>query len=128
MALAVLAVLLVTTACEPVDPTVKETPVRILHEVEGVGRPVQRDDMISINYDLRLPSGELLLSGNQFRFQVGNMAVIEGIDDAVRGMRVGGSRKVEIPPHKHWGREGYGDGAVPHDTTLTATIYLLAIE
>ena len=43
-------------------------------------------------------------------------------------MRVGGERTVTCPPHKHWGRNGYGDGAVPPNTPLTLEIKLVSVE
>ena len=54
--------------------------------------------------------------------------IIQGINDAVIGMRVGGSRTIDCPPHLHWGRRGSGDGQIPPNTNLTIRINLLAVE
>ncbi len=121
--------LLVAAGCEPVDPLVRQTPVTILRETVGTGRPAAADDLVTISYQIRLPSGQIALSADQYRFQLGHQTVIEGMEDGVTGMRVGGRRVIEIPPHKHWGRAGYGDNNdIPPGATLTAHIRLLSME
>lgn len=113
---------------QEVDPTVKDTPITIVHEVEGVGQPAKNGDLCTINYRLLTEDGREVLSEDGYLFILGTGAVIAGIDDAVRGMRITGERQIKCPPHRHWGRDGYGDELVPANATLTIFVELEAID
>ncbi len=124
-----LTALALTGGCdEPADPTVKDTPISVLREVEGVGRPAMKGDLVTINYRMVTEEGQEVLQENGYRFILGTGSVIEGIDDAVKGMRVSGERFILCPPHRHWGRDGYGDEKVPANSMLTIHIQLEAID
>jgi FKBP-type peptidyl-prolyl cis-trans isomerase len=62
-----------------------------------------------------------------FWFTIGKKMVIEGWDEAVRGMKVGGIREVVVPPHLAYGSEGLGK-KVPPNTHLITEIELLNID
>ncbi len=94
----------------------------------GIGRPAHADDLVTINYRVRLANGREILRDRDYRFELGRSTVITAIDEAVQGMREHGRRTVESPPNKHWGRAGYGNGAIPPNVTLTIDIELLAID
>ncbi len=127
--LAILGLLLLLPACGPPDdPTVKATPVTMVSESEGVGRPAEGGDLVTIDYHIFLEDGREVLSQTGYRFILGTSSVIDGIDDAVRGMRITGTRKILCPPHRHWGRGGYGNGAIPEDETLTIVLKLDSID
>ncbi len=116
------------TGCTPDDPTVANTPVSVVNEMVGIGRPAMDDDLVTIDYRIVTDEGREILSGVGYRFILGTGSVIEGIDDATEGMRVSGERTVRCPPHRHWGRDGYGDYEVPANATLTIQIKLKAID
>ena len=61
-----------------------------------------------------------------FGFRLGGGQVILGWDEGVRGMRVGGQRRLIIPSHAGYGHLGL-NGLVPPDARLTFDIELLAI-
>ncbi len=126
--LAILGLLLLLPACRQTDPTVKATPVKVVSESEGVGRPAEGGDLVTIDYHIFLEDGREVLSQTGYRFILGTSSVIDGIDDAVRGMRITGTRKILCPPHRHWGRGGYGNGAIPEDETLTIVLKLDSID
>lgn len=113
-----------------VDLAITSTPTKVVAETPGIGRIVKTGDLATISYSVMLPSGEELLEHSRFRFLVSTdrPTIIQGINDAVIGMRVGGSRTINCPPHLHWGRRGTGDGKVPPNTNLTIHIKVLAIE
>ena len=114
--------------CEPPDTTIEDTAVAIIRETKGVGRPVKANDLVMINYRIEMQDGRVILSEEGYRFIVGTGSVIEGIDDAVMGMRVTGQRVFSCPPHRHWGRGGYGPEDVPANATLTIFLELEAID
>ena len=125
---AVFAVVAIAFGCAPQDPTVKQTPVKIVTESTGIGRPAKQGDLVTITYRVLLEDGRVVLSDSGYRFVLGTGSVIGGIDDAVAGMRVTGERKILVPPHLHWGRVGYGDNAIPPDAMLSIDLRLDAID
>ncbi len=126
----IIAALLLTGCDNRVNVAITPTPVKIVAEDAGRGRPVQNGDLATISYRLMLPNGKELLHDPEFKFLVDTKhpTVIQGINDAVIGMRVGGTRTIDCPPRLHWGRKGSGDGAIPPNTNLTIHIKLLALE
>lgn len=61
-----------------------------------------------------------------FQFPLGVSYVIKGWDQGVVGMKVGGKRKLTIPPHLGYGEKGAG-GLIPGNATLLFEIELLEI-
>jgi len=103
---------------------------RVTDLVEGVGAPVGEGRRIAIRYEGFLPDGTRILSTDDdadgpHTFTIGDGTVIIGIDKAVRGMRVGGTRRAVVPPELHWGRAGYAD-VIPRNTSLTFEIELVS--
>ncbi len=61
-----------------------------------------------------------------FTFGVGAGSVIPGFDEGVRGMRVGGTRKLVLPPELAYGQQGAGS-VIPPNATLVFDVELLAV-
>ena len=126
----IVAALLLTGCDNRVNVAIAPTPVKIVAEKVGRGRPVQHGDLATISYRLTLPNGKELLHDSEFKFLVDTKqpTVIQGINDTVIGMRIGGTRTIDCPPRLHWGRLGSGDGKIPANTNLIIRIKLLAVE
>jgi peptidylprolyl isomerase len=62
-----------------------------------------------------------------FRFGLGQGQVIQGWDDGVLGMKVGGRRRLTIPPHMGYGPAGAG-GVIAPNETLVFVVDLLGVE
>jgi peptidylprolyl isomerase len=65
--------------------------------------------------------------GDTFRFGLGQGQVITGWDEGVVGMKVGGRRRLVIPPGKAYGRQGAG-GVIGPDETLVFVVDLLGVR
>ena len=65
--------------------------------------------------------------GDTFRFGLGAGQVIAGWDQGVAGMRVGGRRRITIPPHLAYGSQGAG-GVIGPDETLVFVVDLLGMR
>jgi len=64
--------------------------------------------------------------GETFRFELGAGQVIKGWDEGVAGMRVGGRRRITIPPRLAYGKRGAGSVIGP-DETLVFVVDLLGV-
>ena len=65
--------------------------------------------------------------GDAFRFGLGAGQVIPGWDQGVAGMRVGGRRRITIPPHLAYGKQGAG-GVIGPDETLVFVVDLIGVS
>ena len=65
--------------------------------------------------------------GDTFKFKLGKGQVIQGWDEGVQGMRVGGRRRLTIPPMLAYGKRGAG-GVIGPDETLVFVVDLVGIS
>jgi len=65
--------------------------------------------------------------GQEFRFGLGQGQVISGWDQGVTGMKVGGRRRLVIPPHLAYGDRGAG-GVIAPGETLIFVVDLLGVS
>mgnify|MGYP001315120125 CR=1 FL=1 len=97
----------------------------------GTGTPAAEGDFIELHYTVALPDGKVIIDtkrdGRSHRFTIGDGSVVRGLDTAVRGMRVGGERRIIVSPDSHVGRAGYGD-LIPPNTRLTFDVRLLSMS
>ena len=99
--------------------------------VVGEGTEAQDYNKVVVNYTGTLEDGSVFdsslnLGREPFTFTLGVGAVIKGWDLGVKGMKVGGKRKLTIPPEL-----GYGErntGVIPPNSTLLFEVDLLEVE
>ncbi len=65
--------------------------------------------------------------GDTFKFTLGKGQVIQGWDEGVAGMRVGGRRRITIPPMLAYGKRGAG-GVIGPDETLVFVVDLVGVR
>ena len=97
----------------------------------GEGNEVKKFDIVTVNYTGTLEDGTKFDSSlnpgrTPFRFTVGAGQVIKGWDEGLMGMKVGGKRKLTIPPELGYGSRD--NGPIPANSTLIFDIDLLGIE
>lgn len=96
----------------------------------GSGDSVMAGQTASVTYTGWLPDGSKFDSNvgrSPFEFRVGAGEVIQGWDEGVAGMKVGGKRKLVIPGHLGYGAQG-APGVIPPNATLVFDVELLAIK
>ena len=123
---------------EPVKPEVDfpEGPppadLELVDLTEGQGREATTGDTAVVHYvGVAYSSGEEFDAswnrGQAFSFPLGGGQVIAGWDQGVQGMRVGGRRKLTIPPHLGYGARGAG-GVIKPNETLIFVVDLLGVQ
>ena len=125
-----LLVLLILIGCNNKE-IIMENGLIIEDKLIGEGVVAEKYSIATVHYTGRLEKGKQFDSSKQigrepFRFTLGAGQVIEGWDQGIIGMKVGGQRKLIIPPHL-----GYGDqdmGVIPPNSTLIFNIELIEIE
>jgi peptidylprolyl isomerase len=65
--------------------------------------------------------------GDTFKFGLGKGQVIRGWDEGVAGMKVGGRRRITIPPDMAYGKRGAG-GVIGPDETLVFVVDLVGVR
>ena len=99
--------------------------------VVGTGAAAASGQKVSVHYTGWLTNGTKFDSSKDrneaFQFGLGRGQVIRGWDEGVQGMKVGGKRKLTIPPELGYGSRGAG-GVIPPNATLTFEVELLAIK
>jgi len=98
---------------------------------EGTGSAVKAGDKILIHYTGMLTNGQKFDSsldrGQPFETRIGIGMVIKGWDEGAIGMKVGGKRRLIIPPELGYGATGAGN-VIPPNATLIFDLELLGIK
>ena len=99
--------------------------------VVGEGAEAKAGQQVSVHYTGWLTNGSKFDSSKDrndpFEFSLGMRQVIGGWDEGVQGMKIGGTRKLTIPPELGYGARGAG-GVIPPNATLVFEVDLLAIQ
>ncbi|MDF2629847.1 MAG: peptidylprolyl isomerase [Symbiobacteriaceae bacterium] len=123
-----------STPAPTLDPEkTQTTPTGLRYEDldPGTGAQPQRGQTVACHYTGWLTNGKKFDSsrdrGRPFTFQLGLGRVIRGWDEAVLTMKVGGRRRLLVPPDLGYGARGAG-GVIPPNAELIFEIELLDIQ
>ena len=97
---------------------------------EGDGCVMMRSN-ITVHYTGRLATGTIFDSSKSkapFRFTIGRDEVVEGFEDGVLGMKLGGERTIHVPPELGYGRDGCAACKIPPHAQLQFDVTLLGIS
>jgi FKBP-type peptidyl-prolyl cis-trans isomerase FkpA len=96
---------------------------------KGAAATAGRD--VTVHYAGWLADGTQFDSSREkedpFQFTLGRKEVMAGWEEGLRGMKVGGTRKLTVPPQLAYGEDGAGD-TIPPNATLTFEVELLAVS
>jgi FKBP-type peptidyl-prolyl cis-trans isomerase len=116
------------TAAEPAPVT---GSLKITDVKKGSGAEALDGKKVTVHYTGTLENGTKFDSsrdrGSPFPFVLGSGMVIAGWEQGVKGMKVGGIRKLVIPPNLAYGNRSVG-GVIPPNSTLLFEIELLKVE
>ncbi len=111
------------------------TELQVTDVVEGTGAEATAGTALLLHY-----VGKLQSTGEQFDatwdrgaetavpVALGIGQLIEGLEQGLEGMKVGGRREIVIPPDLAFGEAGAGDGRIPPDETLVFVVDLIAVN
>ncbi|AGY59025.1 FKBP-type peptidyl-prolyl cis-trans isomerase [Gloeobacter kilaueensis] len=104
--------------------------LKYLDEVVGTGATPKTGQKVTVHYTGTLEDGRKFDSsrdrGQPFSFVLGVGQVIKGWDEGVATMKVGGKRKLVIPPSLGYGARGIGP--IPPNSTLLFDVELLGVQ
>ncbi len=103
--------------------------VQVTDEVEGTGAEAKSDSTVTVKYTGTLADGTVFDStdkhgGDPISFPLSS--VIKGWQEGIPGMKVGGKRKLVIPPDLAYGSQG--TNGIPGNSTLTFEIELIDVK
>jgi FKBP-type peptidyl-prolyl cis-trans isomerase len=118
--------------------TTTASGLKIEEQVVGTGATAEKGKTVSVHYtgwllDPSKPDGKgekfdsSLDRGQPLQFPLGQGQVIRGWDEGVAGMKVGGKRRLTIPPDLGYGSQGAG-GVIPPNATLIFDVELVDVK
>jgi FKBP-type peptidyl-prolyl cis-trans isomerase len=109
----------------PIDESELTGSLVIVDVLEGTGAEAREGDSLTVSYTGYFTDGVVFDSG-EYTLVLGAGSVIQGWEQGLVGMKVGGMRHLVIPPDLAYGASG--SGSIPGDTTLAFEVELISIN
>jgi FKBP-type peptidyl-prolyl cis-trans isomerase len=113
------------------EATTTPSGLQVEDLVVGTGEQADTGDTVSVHYTGTLQDGTKFDSsldrGQPYTFTIGQGRVIAGWDEGIPGMKVGGKRKLTIPPDLGYGAAG-SPPVIPANATLIFEVELLEVQ
>ena len=128
----ILPLFILYSGCSDKEQTVT-TPsgLKYIDEVIGTGPSPEKGKQVSVHYTGMLEDGKKFDSSRDrnspLTFTIGIGQVIKGWDEGIMSMKVGGKRKLTIPPDLGYGQRG-APPAIPPGATLIFEVELLGVK
>ena len=125
-----MAIILLVAGCSKDDKNMNGELI-IEDIIVGQGAEAEKYSIITVNYTGWLEDGTKFDSSlnpgrEPLRFTLGAGQMIQGFDQGILGMKVGGKRKLTIPPNLGYGSQD--KGIIPPNSTLIFELDLLIVE
>jgi FKBP-type peptidyl-prolyl cis-trans isomerase len=118
-------------APKPAEPPPSNEKLESKDLVVGKGAEAKTGDNVKVHYVGTLTDGKEFDSSKKhnqpFEFELGAGRVIKGWDQGVAGMKVGGKRKLTVPPSLGYGARGFPP-VIPPNSTLIFEVELLEVK
>jgi peptidylprolyl isomerase len=111
------------------DTITTASGLKYIEATVGAGAAAHAGQLVAVHYSLWLTDNTLIdtsRDGSPFSFTLGKNEVIKGWDEGITGMRVGGRRRLIVPPSLGYGSTGYG--SVPPNATLIFDVELRGVS
>ncbi len=109
---------------------IDRSPGLVIEDLEiGTGAEARAGNAVSVDYTVWSENGTQIAStglGVPSVFTLGEKEVMEGLDRGIVGMKVGGKRRLTIPPNLGYGETAFKD--LPANSTITCEVVLLAVR
>jgi peptidylprolyl isomerase len=121
----------ISSTPKAMEPITTASGLKYEEVTVGTGATPATGQTVEVHYTGTLENGEKFDSSrdrNQtFKFQIGTGQVIKGWDEGLSTMKVGGRRKLTIPPDLGYGARGAG-GVIPPNATLLFDVELIGVK
>lgn len=123
-------------------PVTTKTGLTYVDLVEGDGKVPAPNDFVSVHYEGKIKRSGKVFGGTRgkadfrndvyrntpFSFKLGAKKVIPGWEEGIKTMKVGGKRRLTIPPELAYGKEGSPDGVIPKSADLVFDVELVSVD
>ena len=110
------------------DTVTTASGLKYINATVGTGAVAQKGQTAAVHYTLWLYNGtfiETSLNGNPYTLTLGGTNSIKGFDEGITGMRVGGKRRLIVPPSLGYGSTA--QGPIPANSTLIFDVELRSV-
>lgn len=113
------------------EPITTPSGLQYTDEKEGTGKIPEKGQVVIVHYTGTLTDGTKFDSSRDrkdpFKFTLGKGQVIKGWDEGLSTMKIGGKRKLIVPPELGYGANSPG-GVIPPNATLHFDVELIGVE